>query len=247
MLAVMASSLVPMLSVGLGALLLSSCVISTSSNERTGPTEDLKRTIELDKTTADRVDIKMGAGTVNVEGGSSNLMDADFKYNVPSWKPTVSYETTGDQGNLTIEQPSGEHSGLGNHEYTWDLKLNDQKPLTLTVKFGAGECNLKLGTLTLASVDVKMGVGKMVMDLRGTPKKDYEVRVKGGVGEATIYVPEKVGVVAYAKGGLGAVDAKGLQKRGDRYVNDAYETNAKVSVRLDISGGIGAIHLISGE
>jgi hypothetical protein len=53
-----------------------------------------------------------------------------------------------------------------------------------------------------------------------------------------------MGVVAYAKGGLGEIDAKGLQKRGDRYVNDAYENNAKVSIRLDIKGGIGAIHLI---
>jgi predicted membrane protein len=70
------------------------------------------------------------------------------------------------------------------------------------------------------------------------------VRMRGGVGEATVYVPTTVGVVANASGGLGAVDAKGLQKQGDRYVNDAYEKNAKVSVRLDISGGIGAIHLI---
>ena len=84
----------------------------------------------------------------------------------------------------------------------------------------------------------------MVLDLRGTPKKDYEVRIRGGVGEATVYVPTAVGVVAYASGGLGAVDAKGLQKRGDRYVNAAYENNAKVSIRLDISGGIGAIHLV---
>jgi predicted membrane protein len=204
----------------------------------------MKKTIELDKTTADRVQIKMGAGTVNLRGGSSNLMDADFKYNVPGWKPIIKYEANGDRGDLTIEQPSGQHSGLGNHVYTWDIQLNDQKPLSVNMEFGAGECNINAGTLTLESMDVNMGVGKMQLDLRGTPKKDYEVRIRGGVGEATIYVPTTVGVVANASGGLGAIDAKGLQKRGDRYVNDAYEKNANVSVRLDISGGIGAIHLI---
>lgn len=233
------------LGLAFGAFVLSSCVINTSSNERTGPTEDMKKTIELDKTTSDRVQIKMGAGTVHLRGGSANLMDGEFKYNVPSWKPVITYEATGEQGKLTIEQPSGEHSGLGNHEYTWDIQLNDQKPLNLNLEFGAGECNIDAGTLTLDSLDVNMGVGKMKLDLRGTPKKDYEVRIRGGVGEATVYVPTKVGVVAYASGGLGAVDAKGLQKRGDRFVNDAYESNAKVSVRLDISGGIGAIHLIA--
>ena len=238
------SSILPVLGITLSTLFLSSCVINTNDNERSGPTEDMKKTIELDKTTSDRVQIKMGAGTVNLRGGSANLMDADFKYNVPSWKPVVKYEATGERGNLSIEQPSGEHSGLGNHEYTWDIQLNDQKPLSLSLDFGAGECNLNAGTLTLDSLDVNMGVGKMQLDLRGTPKKDYAVRIRGGVGEATVYVPTKVGVVAYASGGLGAIDVKGLQKRGDRYVNDAYETNAKVSVRVDISGGIGAIHLI---
>jgi predicted membrane protein len=237
-------SFLPILGITCAALVLSSCVINTNSNERTGPTEDMKKTIEMDKTTSTRVDIKMGAGTVNLRGGSSNLMDADFKYNVPGWKPVVKYEVTGEQGNLTIEQPSGEHSGLGNHEYTWDVQLNDDKPLNLKLEFGAGECNLNAGSLTLNGMDIKMGVGKMQLDLRGTPKKDYQVEIKGGVGEATIYVPAKVGVVAYAKGGLGEIDAKGLQKRGDRYVNDAYENNAKVSIRLDIKGGIGAIHFI---
>jgi hypothetical protein len=228
----------------LSALLLSSCVITTNNEERTGPTEDMKRTIELDKTASVRVQIKMGAGTVNLHGGSANLMDADFKYNVPGWKPIVKYDATGDRGDLSISQPSGEHSGLGNHEYSWDIQLNDEKPLSLNMEFGAGECNMKAGSLSLQNLDVNMGVGKMVLDLRGTPKKDYEVRVRGGVGEATVYVPTAVGVVAYASGGLGAVDVKGLQKRGDRYVNNAYESNAKVSIRLDISGGIGAIHLI---
>jgi hypothetical protein len=238
------SSTLPALGLTFSALLLSSCVVTTNNEERTGPTEDMKRTIELDKTTSVRVQIKMGAGTVNLRGGSSNLMDAEFKYNVPAWKPIVKYEATGDRGDLSISQPSGEHSGLGNHEYTWDLQLNDEKPLSMNMEFGAGECNMKAGSLSLENLDINMGVGKMVLDLRGTPKKDYAVRMRGGVGEATIYVPTTVGVVANASGGLGAVDAKGLQKRGDRYVNDAYEKNAKVSVRLDISGGIGAIHLI---
>ena len=238
------SSKLPVLGFLPSVLVLSSCIVTTNTEDRSGPTEDLKRTIELDKTASVRVEIKMGAGTLNLKGGSANLMDADFKYNVPAWKPTVKYEVTGDRGDLNISQPSGEHSGLGNHEYTWDVQLNDQKPLSLNMEFGAGECNLNAGSLSLQNLDVNMGVGKMQLDLRGTPKKDYEVRMRGGVGEATIYVPTNVGVVAYASGGLGAVDAKGLQKRGDRYVNSAYENNAKVSVRLDISGGIGAIHLI---
>ena len=89
-----------------------------------------------------------------------------------------------------------------------------------------------------------MGVGELNMDLRGAPKNDYGVSVHGGVGEATIYLPERVGVDAEVHGGIGGIHAPGLEKRGDRYVNAAYG-HAKTTVELEVHGGIGAIHLIA--
>jgi predicted membrane protein len=89
-----------------------------------------------------------------------------------------------------------------------------------------------------------MGVGELKMDLRGTPKNDYEVSIRGGVGEATVYLPEGVGIEADVKGGIGDIHAPGLSKREGRYVNDSYG-HAKTTVRLDIRGGIGAINLVA--
>jgi hypothetical protein len=53
------------------------------------------------------------------------------------------------------------------------LQFNDQKPLDLDVKCGAGESRLDLGDLALRRVNVEMGVGELKMDLRGAPKNDY--------------------------------------------------------------------------
>jgi predicted membrane protein len=103
---------------------------------------------------------------------------------------------------------------------------------------------LNLGDLTLRRANVEMGVGELKMDLRGAPKSDYEVNVRGGVGEATIYLPENVGIDAHVEGGIGDIRAPGLSKRDGRYVNDSYG-RAKTTVRLDIRGGIGSINLIS--
>jgi hypothetical protein len=83
------------------------------------------------------------------------------------------------------------------------------------------------------------------VDLRGMPKNDYDVSIHGGIGEATIYLPEGVGVEAEAHGGIGGINARGLEKRDGRYVNDAYG-HAKTNVRLDVHGGIGAINLVGG-
>jgi predicted membrane protein len=89
-----------------------------------------------------------------------------------------------------------------------------------------------------------MGVGELHLDLRGMPKHDYSVFIRGGVGEASVYLPSGVGIEAEAKGGIGGIETTGLQKRDGRYVNDALG-HAKTTVRLDIRGGIGSIRLVA--
>jgi hypothetical protein len=207
-----------------------------------GPLEHETRSVDLDKSELVKVDLKMGAGDLNVSGGSSKLMDADFAYNVPSWKPVVRYENTGVRGYLTVEQP---RSGpAGNTKNTWDIRLNDRVATDIKVNFGAGEAHLNLGSLPLRSVELEMGAGELKLDLRGDPKRDYDVRVRGGVGEATIYLPKSAGILANASGGLGGIQVTGLHKEDGHYVNDEY-AKAKVKINVDVRGGIGQINLLA--
>jgi len=207
-----------------------------------GPERTETRSIDLDQTEEVRVDLKMGAGELRVSGGAEKLMEGRFTYNRLRLRPEISYSAGGFRGHLVVEEPS--RVGGPTNRYAWEVRLNDQKPLELYVNFGAGQSRLDLGDLKLRRVDVNMGVGELKMDLRGTPQQDYDVDIRGGVGEATVYLPENVGIEANARGGIGGVHARGLQKRDDRYVNDAYG-HAKTTVRLDIEGGIGAINLIA--
>jgi len=218
---------------------LSGCV---ARMEAPGPTHTENRSVELDQSEFVRAELKMGAGELSVRGGSRKLMDGEFTYRGWTTKPEVHYDASGFRGHLRIEEPSGVHTTSS--RYRWDLQLNDDKPLDLQIDFGAGEGRLDLGTLTLRSVDIHMGVGELRLDLRGAPKNGYTVNLRGGVGEATVYLPRDVGVVADAQGGIGGITARGLVKRDGEYVNDAYG-HSKTTVRLDIRGGIGAINLIS--
>jgi hypothetical protein len=184
----------------------------------------------------------MGAGELNLRGGSPKLMEGDFTYTRPDQRPNIHYDSAGFRGTLTIAEPSGIHHG-NNGKYLWDVKLNEEKPLDLEIDFGAGEGRLDLGSLNLRSVDVHMGVGSLRLDLRGAPHNDYSVHVHGGIGEATVYLPEGVGVIADAQGGIGGINARGLTKHDGRYTNEAYG-HARTTIRLDIHGGIGAINLV---
>lgn len=211
---------------------------------QTGPTQHDFQAIERDNAELVRVNLKMGAGKLRIDTGTDKLAAADFTYNVAAWKPEVRYTKAADRGTLTIRQPETHGAHFGNSEYEWDLRLNRETPLDLALQFGAGEAHLDVGGLNLRGVEVEMGVGQLDLDLRGTPKQSYDVRIRGGVGEAVVHLPSEIGVEADAEGGIGSIESSGLHHDGNRYYNDAWET-AKTRIHLDVQGGVGSIRLLS--
>jgi hypothetical protein len=185
----------------------------------------------------------MGAGELTLTGGADRLMEGEFSYNVSDWKPEVSYDASGEEGEFAVKQGGASGAGpSGEARNEWDISINDELPTDLVVRLGAGESELDLDSLTLTGLDLRMGSGKSTVDLTGDYARDFDASIEGGVGEATELLPSEVGVEAKAEGGIGGIDAKGLEKVGDSYVNDAYgESDTNVSV--EIKGGVGAITL----
>ena len=208
---------------------------------RIGQPEHETKVIELDKSELTRVDLKMGAGELRVKGGSPKLMEGDFDFNTPGWKPQVEYHSTGVRSDIQISHPPGT-APHGNSK--WDLRFNDSVLTDLVVQMGAGEAHLNLGSLNLRSVAFNLGAGEVEVDLRGNPKRSYDVQINGGVGQATIHVPASVGISATATGGIGEINVHGLEKRNGRWINPLYE-NAPVTIRLDVKGGVGQIDLVA--
>jgi N-terminal domain of toast_rack, DUF2154 len=190
-----------------------------------------------------RAHLKIGAGELNVSGGADALMEAEFAYNVADWKPDVSYDVSGDTGELSVEQGSGQDVRPGgNARNEWDVLFSDEMPTDLRVQMGAGESSLDLDSLTLTGLDLQMGAGKTTVDLTGDYTSDFDASIQGGVGEATVLLPSEVGIKAKAEGGIGRIDAKGLKKEGDSYVNEAYGSS-DVTLEIDVQGGVGQINL----
>jgi hypothetical protein len=67
-----------------------------------------------------------------------------------------------------------------------------------------------------------MRAGNTTVDLTGDYGQDVDAILEGVVGEDTVQLPSEVGVRVRAEGGLGKINAEGLQREGDSYVNDAY-------------------------
>jgi hypothetical protein len=204
----------------------------------TGETRNETVSFDLDNSEKARVEIGMGSGELHIHSGTLKLMEGTFAYNVPDWKPVVKYQA----GELTVSQPN--HSGsFGNTVNNWDVKLNGDLPLEITANIGAGEANLELGQMNLSRVELNIGAGEMKVDLRGEPKRDYTVQIRGGVGETVVYLPKDAGISATATKGIGDISTDGLENRDGVWVNPD-RIGAPVTVRLDVKGGIGQIRLI---
>jgi N-terminal domain of toast_rack, DUF2154 len=223
----------------LAGLMLTGC----KGNTATGVVRHDTRSVELDKSEMARINLKIGAGELQIEGGSPNLLDAEFSYNVPSWKPILIDDSTGVRREIRIEEPSGVH-GASHSEYKWNLRLNNDVPMDVVAQFGAGAGRMNLGSVNLRSLDVEMGVGNLDLDLSGNPQRDYNVDLRGGVGQATVILPASAGIIAKARGGIGAISVKGLEKRGDTWINAAHE-QAPVTIHLNVEGGIGQIDIVA--
>lgn len=213
----------------------------TTARMRVGEMQADSRSVELAGAKSVRVELKMRAGELKITGGSPNLTDAEFRYNVSAFKPRVDYHVGGGEGRLEIEQPGGGTSSGGTHNQ-WDLRLNNSVPMELHVEMGAGRAELTLGTLSLSRFDLDMGAGETVLDLTGNWKHDLSAHIQGGVGSGTIRLPRDVGVHVTVQGGIGTVNAHDFKRAGDAYVNDAYG-KSHVTLNLDVQGGVGEIDL----
>jgi N-terminal domain of toast_rack, DUF2154 len=220
------------------ALFLGSC-----GQQEVGEMQRQSESVDLENAQSVVAQLRIGAGELNLTGGADALMEADFSYNVSDWEPEVSYEVSGETGELIVEQGSDEGVRLGGDARNeWEVRFNDEVPTELRVEMGAGESDLDLDSLTLTGLDLEMGAGKTTVDLTGDYGQDLDASIEGGVGEATVMLPSEVGVRVRAEGGLGKINAEGLQREGDSYVNDAYG-DSDVSLEVDVQGGVGAIKL----
>jgi len=206
---------------------------------------DLKvknETVELGAAESVDIEIDMGAGELNLEGGAAALMEGSFRYRFERRIPEVEYSTFAKKGKLLVRERRRRGIQFGGGRTKWDIRLNNQVPMDIKVDLGAGESRLDLRDFQVKRLDIDMGVGALMLDLGGERGSDLDVKIDGGIGHATIYLPAKIGVRAEIDGGLGSIHAPNFKKSGDLYTNEAYGKSA-VSIELRIDGGIGSIDL----
>ena len=255
---------------------------------RAGEVRTERRTVELEGAESVRTDLSMKTGDILVAGGAENLMDATFTSNVPQWKPEVSYRGLALNKELTVEQPDVPGPTFGNVQNDWEILLNDEVPMDLSVSDSSGDGNLDLGSLSLKNLflefssgdvaadlggekpllkevtidsnsgdvgvdmtgdysspmglEVDMSSGDLVMDLNGEWSQNLEGDINLSSGTTTLVFPTNVDVHVKAETSSGDINADGLTRDGDAYVNEPYK-DSDVSLNLSVRASSGDINL----
>jgi hypothetical protein len=199
------------------------------------------QTVNLQGAKSARVKLEMGAGQLNIDGGSTHSLDADFTFSDSFDEPRVDYHVSDGVGQINISQDS-RSVHFGNSRNEWNLRFTKDLPLELRVDMGAGQGNLNFRGVPLTRLELNLGAGQVDVDLTGDRKADLTADIEGGVGQANIRLPRNVGVMAHASGGIGSISVHGLRHEGDSYENDAYG-KSPATIHLKVEGGIGEIVL----
>jgi len=214
----------------------------THNRHFSGDLQHQSRIVERQGAKSVHVSLETSSGELNISGGSSHLLDADFNYSDSYETPRVDYNVADGVGHLSISQDDGSTHFNAAHNQ-WNLRFSSEVPLELKVEMGAGRGQLRLRDMPVTRLEMSMGAGQADLDLTGERKNDLVADLEGGVGQVTIRLPRKVGVVAHASGGIGAVEAHGLRHEGDEYTNEAYG-KTPATIHLTVQGGVGQISLI---
>lgn len=223
----------------LGLFALAGC--SVPPPESAG--EDRRETVVIEKARAqgaERItaEIHIAAGELLVTGGAKEFLEADFTYNSPALKPQVRFEESGFRRRLSIAH-GNPPPALGNVRNRWQIRLGAAVPLDLVIRCGAGESQLDFREVPLRTLEMNLGVGEVIADLRVKLDHDVEAKIKGGIGRAEVLVPAR-GVEAAAQGGIGKIQVIGLEKQDGRWTSGKSGGTAG-RLKLEVQGGIGEI------
>ncbi len=138
----------------------------------------------LNPTGTNEISIEMGAGTLSISAGASQLVEGTVRYNIETWAPNISRSSD----ELRITQRSNTNIGIpdGDIKNDWTLQFGDF-PIDLTLNAGAYEGNLDLSGLAITNLSISDGASKATVEFKSpNPVEMEELIYKTGASDVEL-------------------------------------------------------------
>ena len=124
----------------------------------------------------------------------------------------------------------------------WDLRINQDVPLTLKIESGASENQLDLTEMQVHELKLKTGASSTQINL---PKNAgyTKVKVESGAASLEIHIPKDTAARIHVKGLVTKeINRKRFPLRGNYYQSEDYES-AKNRVEIQVESGLGSVEI----
>jgi DUF4097 and DUF4098 domain-containing protein YvlB len=123
---------------------------------------------------------------MNIAGGADKLLDAEFRYNVAAWKPEIEFNVIEDKGKLIVRQPREEGIVGPNARNEWDLVINEDVPMDLSIDVSNGNCDLNMDSALLKTLEIDSSNGNVDVTLIGNQSLLKSVNMDMSSGSASL-------------------------------------------------------------
>lgn len=163
--------------------------------------------------------------TVELESGVAKLTIGALDDSLNAFEAEIghtgelTYAVTGEgQRHITLTQQGIQNLGFNfpgflnmrnwnrDDQFYWNVNIDPDVPLALTVSGGVGRTDLDLSALNLTKLTISMGVGETNLQLPVPRTELTSVEIDGGVGSVNIDVPDDAAVRVFAQLGVGDAD-----------------------------------------
>ncbi len=208
--------------------------------------------IPLDGIYGADIAVKFGTGELKVNAGSDNysLLKSTAYAEGPGGKPVIrivpatKLVTPGPWKSVDIDytQPGENNQVSLIIPKVLDISLNPHVPMALSVRSGAGDTRLDIGSLNLTALTVSAGPGDMNIDLSNYKGGDFTGTVNHHAGDLTVRVSKEGNVTIALEQGIGHISNKGLVTELGAYRTGGNDPT-QPEIFLTIEQGAGSVNL----
>lgn len=179
-----------------------------------------------------------GAGRFTIDETTTNLIDAEAKQTVGTYKMAVERDPTTRIPTIELKPNEGktEYKG-GKLANRMAIKLNDKPTWTIDLGLGAGEGDFDLSRYAVKALKVEAGAADINVKL-GDRTDLTTVDLQAGVASVVVRIPQSVGCRVEKQGGLNVNQLDGFDEISDRVMQTPGYDGAKKKINIVFNGGI---------
>ncbi len=192
-----------------------------------------------------------GAGEFQIEGTTSQLVEADAETEFGNYVMTTKRNETTKTSVVDFEMESKDSTNrkririrdLDDMDNRVEMRLSDKPVWSFDMGLGAGKGKFDLSSYKVKKVKIGAGAAEVDLKLGENVENNAEIDIEAGVASIDIEIPESVGCEFKIDGALNSKDLDNFEKISDGLYRTSNYASAKKKIKISYEGGLSKLEI----